>query len=174
MQGRRNGRGGAHDRSFASIFSAAGLLAGLLVAANGARAQEVGPPDMPDSVGPKHPITAYNGSYTYSIRIEVPAFRGIEPKLKLSYDSARGVRNAPSTGSWLGVGWKLDGLSAIERVSGSWKPPVDFSMQKLTGGRGSPAYVETEGPQPADSFTLDGDEIIPCSELGTPGSPANP
>src|SRR5205085_1975518 len=139
MQGRRNGRGGAHDRSFASIFSAAGLLAGLLVAANGARAQEVGPPDMPDSVGPKHPITAYNGSYTYSIRIEVPAFRGIEPKLKLSYDSARGVRNAPSTGSWLGVGWKLDGLSAIERVSGSWKPPVDFSMQKLTGGRGSPA-----------------------------------
>ena len=78
---------------------------------------------------PKHPITAYNGSYTYSIPIEVPAFRGIEPKLKLSYDSARGVRNAPSTGSWLGVGWKLDGLSAIERVSGSWKPLVDFSKQ---------------------------------------------
>src|SRR5947209_4345281 len=165
MRGRRNGRGSAHEGIFVSILSIVGLLVALFGAATEAAAQEVGPPNMPDSVGPKQPITAYNGSYTYSIPIEVPAFRGIEPKLKLSYDSARGIRNAPSAGTWLGIGWKLDGVSAIERVSGS-------TQANISGGRGSPTYNETDGTLAADNFMLDGDELIACSRVPGSGSPS--
>src|SRR5436190_11046023 len=183
MRGRRNGRGSARDRIIVSISLTLIVAMGLLVCSRASAsdfdsdsnefnsAQTVGPPTGPDNVGPKEPITAYNGSYTYSIPIEVPAFRGIEPKLKLSYDSARGIRGTAAVGSWLGVGWKLDGLSVIESVSGSWKPPADFKVQKQTGGRGSPANLENEGAQPADSFMLDGDELIACGELGTSTGP---
>jgi RHS repeat-associated protein len=122
-------------------------------------AQEVAPPAALDRAGPKQPVTAYNGSYTYSIPIEVPAFRGLEPKLALSYDSARGIRNIAATGGWLGVGWKLEGLSAIERVSGS---PAGTG-EKKTGGRGSPAYGAAG--LPADNFSLDGAELLACAQF---------
>jgi hypothetical protein len=162
MLGRLNARRGAREGGFACLRLAFGL--GLLALVQPlAFADEVGPPVASDRQGPKQPITAYNGSYTYSIPIETPAFRGIEPKLKLSYDSARGIRNAGSAGSWLGIGWKLDGVSAIERVSGSW---AATAATKKTGGRGSPVYSDTEGAMPADAFTIDGDELVACSELG--------
>jgi YD repeat-containing protein len=126
-----------------------------------ALAQQVAPPAALDRVGPKQPITAYNGSYTYSIPIEVPKFRGLEPALSLSYDSARGIRNIASTGGWLGVGWKLEGVSAIERVSGAF--PRASGQDKKTGGRGSPAYG-IAGSLP-DHFAIDGVELIACSDL---------
>jgi hypothetical protein len=166
MRGRRNERASALNGIIASIF----VLGSAFIGASAARADEIAPPAALDSVGPKQPITAYNGSYTYSILIEVPDFRGIEPKLRLSYDSARGIRNAASAGSWLGVGWKLEGVSAIERVSGSWAATSDF--QKKTGGRGSPFYVETEGTMPADNFALDGDELVACAEMLNSPSPS--
>ncbi|MFL5259439.1 MAG: toxin TcdB middle/N-terminal domain-containing protein, partial [Hyphomicrobiales bacterium] len=166
MLGRRNARGGARKGGFASVRLIFGMVAAVALAGAGALADEVGPPVASDGQGPKQPVTAYNGSYTYSVPIEVPAFRGIEPKLKLSYDSARTIRNAASAGSWLGIGWKLDGVSAIERVSGSWIPTT-AKPDKKTGGRGSPVYSDTEGAMPADAFTLDGDELIACSELTT-------
>src|SRR3954451_19585330 len=118
MLGRLNARSGAREGGFACLFLAAVALA---FAGCPALADEVGPPVASDGPGPKQPVTAYNGSYTYAIPIETPAFRGIEPKLKLSYDSARGIRSAGSGASWFGVGWKLDGVSIVERVSGSWK-----------------------------------------------------
>jgi hypothetical protein len=63
------------------------------------------------------------------------AIHGIEPKLVLSYDSGR--RNAIA-----GVGWKLLGLSQIERTS----PRL-----------GAPRF------DAADIYMLDGEELIACT-----------
>ena len=82
-------------------------------------AQEAGPAAAPERSGPQPHVTAYNGSFTETVEIKVPEFRGLEPKLALTYDSARGLRNIPSAGGWLGVGWSISGMSAIERVSGA-------------------------------------------------------
>ena len=136
------------------------LVFAIALLAWDARAQEVGPPAALESVGPKLPISSYNGSYSYSVPIEIPDFHGIEPKLSLSYDSSRGVRNRPATGGWLGVGWALEGVSVIERVSGT-----ELSAA-MSGGRGSPGYALAGTP--ADRFTLDGDELVPCTDTDGP------
>jgi RHS repeat-associated protein len=65
----------------------------------------------------------------------VPAYRDLEPVVALSYDS-RGENG------WLGVGWRLTGLSSIRRA---------------TPGRGAPSHTSD------DIFVLDGAELIPCS-----------
>lgn len=87
------------------------------------------------------PDAAYNGSYTYSLPIKVPPFRGLEPKLRLTYDSNRGLRAGGSNPGEFGVGWSLGGLSEILRVS---------------PGRGAPRF---DG---SDTFTLDGEELLVC------------
>lgn len=130
------------------------------------RAQEVSPTRALDNVGPKQPVTPYNGSYAYSVDIDLPKFRGIEPNLELSYDSASDIRNSTGPGAWLGVGWRVGGLPAIERVSGSAVPAAEQAKQP--SGRGSPAY-DAAG-LPPDSFTLVGEELIPCGELQSPSS----
>ena len=142
-----------------------GWLSGLAVAATvfiglhgPAASTEIGPVVV-DMAGPRPPITAYNGSYTYNVPIVVPAFRGLEPKLSLSYDSARGVRNMAGRGAWLGVGWQLDGISIIERVSGSSSPAAQ------SGGRGSPSNDASGFP--LDNYILDGAELILCSSVAT-------
>ena len=117
--------------------------------------------EAPQSLRPQEPLIAWNGSYRQSIPIDVPSFRGLEPRLSLSYDSARNVRNIPSAGGWLGVGWSLDGLSVIERISGSPVPAA--GLDKLPGGQGAPAFGAAG--LPPDSFALDGAELVPCVEL---------
>jgi RHS repeat-associated protein len=115
------------------------------------------------------PVTAWNGSYRKAIPIEVPGFRGLEPRLSLSYDSARGVRNISSSGGMLGIGWQIDGLSAIERMSGTDTPAA--GTEKMASGHGVPAYGAA-GFAP-DSFAIDGEELIPCTQIQTPsGSPS--
>ena len=74
------------------------------------------------------------GSFSSELQIQVPSYRGIEPNLRLVYDSRSG--DGP-----LGVGWKLSGLSEIERVA---------------TGRGAPRYDAT------DVFMLDGAELVRC------------
>ena len=142
------------SRGLAAIF-----LAALAISQSG-HAQEVGPPAALDNVGPKLPISSYNGSYSYNVPIDVPAFHGIEPKLSISYDSSRGIRSRPGAGGWLGVGWALEGVSVIERVSGNGLA-IDAS-----GGRGTGAYGLAG--MPADRFTLDGDELEPCTATDGP------
>ncbi|WP_119392168.1 RHS repeat-associated core domain-containing protein [Taklimakanibacter lacteus] len=157
----------AHLARIVAVFVRAVVaMAAVFCFWGAAAAQEISPSRALDNAGPKQPVTAYNGSYTYSVDIEVPEFRGLEPDLGLSYNSASDIRNRAAAGSWLGVGWSLSGLSVIERVTGS---PVPAAGQpKLTGGRGSPAY--DGAGLPPDSFTLDGGELIPCAELQTPAS----
>jgi RHS repeat-associated protein len=129
-------------------------------------AQEVGLSPGPRSNSPLPPVTAWNGSYMDRIEIGVPDFRGLEPNLSLTYDSARGIRNTPSAGSILGVGWSIGGLSLIERVAGSQAPVVN--ADKKPGGRGVPAYGAAG--LPLDGFVLDGQELVPCDQIQNPSS----
>jgi hypothetical protein len=55
-------------------------------------------------------VSAFYGSFSHSIPIEVPGFRGLEPKIALSYSSEG--RNG-----FVGVGWGLSGFSTIQRVN---------------------------------------------------------
>ncbi|MCB1377493.1 MAG: VCBS repeat-containing protein [Alphaproteobacteria bacterium] len=142
------------------------VLAFCLVSPVTATGQEIAPPVAPESKGPQPPVTAWNGSFTQAIDLEVPAFRGLEPKLSLSYDSARGIRNIPSAGGPLGIGWSLGGLSLIERVSGS--PVAAPATDKLPSTRGLPAYGVAG--MPPDSFALDGSELIACAEIQSPAT----
>jgi RHS repeat-associated protein len=79
-------------------------------------------------------VSPFHGSFSYSVPIEVPGFRGLEPQLALSYSSEG--RNGPA-----GVGWSLSGFSEVERVN---------------AGGGTPQY------QPSDAYTLDGQMLVPC------------
>ncbi|MFD9897739.1 RHS repeat-associated core domain-containing protein [Mesorhizobium sp. NPDC059025] len=70
------------------------------------------------------PSRASNGSLGYSIDIDVSAFRGLEPKLSLTYDSSRKTKLGGLYQGWLGYGWGLDGIDVIERASPGYGMPV--------------------------------------------------
>lgn len=82
-------------------------------------------------------VDLFNGEFTYGIDIQMPKFRGAEPKLALSYHS--GGKNGP-----LGPGWGLDGFSTIQRVGINHKTP-DLRTADST-----------------DIYLLDGAEMLPC------------
>lgn len=94
--------------------------------------------DVTKTPTPEIPTRTWNvdgrGAFTDSIPIEVPDFRGITPELSLTYDSSAG-------NGWAGMGWRLAGMSRIERAS---------------AGRGAPRYDAT------DIYTVDGDELVAC------------
>ena len=83
-----------------------GLLVGAWVVAIAAPARAT-----PYESGGK--VDEYIGSYTEHVPIVVPPFHGIEPKLSIEYNSARG-------NGLVGVGWSLQGLSVIELADGSF------------------------------------------------------
>lgn len=114
-----------------------------------------------DEVSPRRFIFGQNGSFGRTIPIDIPAFRALTPRLQLNYDSSAGIRSLPPTGGELGVGWTLGGLSSIQRVSGTEQPTG--GQNKQASGRGSPAYGATGFS--ADSFILDGRELVACSEV---------
>jgi hypothetical protein len=113
---------------------------------------------------PAQKFTPWNGSFAHQFDIEVPDFRDLEPDLTLTYDSARKVSNFGQPGGELGIGWSLSGLSVIERVSGTVRPTTPAGQDKPASARGLPHYGLIAG-LPEDSFTLDGQELIACSEL---------
>ncbi|HZM76517.1 MAG TPA: RHS repeat-associated core domain-containing protein [Candidatus Limnocylindrales bacterium] len=78
------------------------------------------------------------GRFATSIPIQVPAFRGLEPSLRLRYDSGTGT-------GFVGVGWTLTGVSFVERAG-----PM----------RGVARYDND------DIFLLDGQELLPCTTFG--------
>jgi len=83
---------------------------------------------------PQEAVEPFYGSFDQSVRIEVPAFHGIEPSLALTYGSSRG-------NGMLGVGWRLGGLSVIEAA---------------TPRRGTPKYNSN------DIFLMDRHELVAC------------
>jgi len=80
----------------------------------------------------------FDGSLTRSYPIEVPPFRGLEPRVSLDYRSSQ-------FNAVVGVGWSLGAGSTIERRS---------------PGNGTPRLDGT------DVFTLDGAELIACGAMG--------
>jgi hypothetical protein len=79
------------------------------------------------------------GRFSQLVPIEVPAFRGLEPRVALEYSSE-------GSSGFVGVGWALTGFSSVVRTK---------------GGRGVPRFDAT------DVFILDGQELVACS-AGSP------
>ncbi|GHC56738.1 RHS repeat-associated core domain-containing protein [Neogemmobacter tilapiae] len=100
----------------------------------GLKEVQIGPPFDMDN----------GGSFQYNVPIEVPTYRGLEPRLSLSYDSARRSNGSPD--AILGVGWQLSGLSMITRNSlGGGAPTFDADV---------------------DIFRLDGMDLLACTKSG--------
>ena len=78
------------------------------------------------------------GSFATDIAIDIPGFRGLEPDLRLVYNSSGG-------NGFVGRGWSLAGVSLIQRAS---------------AGGGAPAYTAQ------DRYYLDGEELIADTSLG--------
>lgn len=119
------------------VLCAAVALVCLLGIRSSSWAQE-DPPQAVKASPDKDHMDNSNGSFAQSIAIEVPPFRGLEPSLSLDYDSGRG-------NGFLGVGWRLRGLSSVERSSPRF---------------GAPRFDDA-----VDVFLLDGDELVACSAL---------
>src|SRR5882724_2432585 len=81
------------------------------------------------------------GSFVDTVPIVVPPFRGLEPGLALSYDSS-------GDNGFVGVGWRLAGLSVIERASPR---------------RGFPRF---DSPS-TDIYLLDDSEMVACAQAPT-------
>jgi hypothetical protein len=79
-----------------------------------------------------------DGAFTYSVPIDIPAFRGLPPKLALSYLSSDLGRGRPEI--LAGTGWSLTGLPLIERVSeGGGLPTYNDAQDIFQLGGGAPA-----------------------------------
>ncbi len=89
------------------------------------------------------PETLGFGAFAQSLEIEVPKFRGLEPKLSLQYSSGGGLNAGRLMAGFVGVGWELQGLPDIVRTA-----PVN----------GTPRFDAT------DVFQLDGKDLIACTE----------
>jgi hypothetical protein len=132
------------------LTAALALLAGLAPMAGaqdsgtGAPSFSVAPDQVPVGRGPAGPEPS-TGSFVRVIPIEVPPDHGIETRLALSYSSQGG-------NGFVGVGWRLGGFSVVERTR---------------NGRGTPRFTDS------DVFVLDGQELLPCSEVAhSPGCAA--
>ncbi len=79
-------------------------------------------------------VSPFFGSFGHGIPIEVPPFRGLEPRLALGYTSE-------GRDGFVGVGWSLGGFSTIERTN---------------AGGGTPRWDAT------DVFRLDGAKMLTC------------
>lgn len=89
---------------------------------------------------------AANGAATYRMPIDVPpGINGVQPSLSISYDSNRG-------NGQLGLGWALNGLSAIMRCPNNIR---------IHGSRGGVSFGSS------DALCLDGQPIIQIAESGS-------
>jgi hypothetical protein len=101
--------------------------------------------DSPEgNAPPKAPVPEIggNGFLSQKIAIDVPSFRGLEPKISLNYSSARKTRLGGLYQGWLGYAWGLDGFDVIERA---------------TPGYGYPAFDAN------DVYLLNGEELVKCT-----------
>jgi hypothetical protein len=99
-----------------------------------ARAQNVESLDAIPPAVTGVPAQPFAGAGQHRVPLTVPAWRGLEPALAITYAS-----NAKA--GWLGVGMTLEGVSTIERVSANL---------------GAPTYGAS------DTYLLDGEPMIAC------------
>jgi RHS repeat-associated protein len=85
-------------------------------------------------------VNPFFGTFQSEIKIDVPAYHGLEPQLAIAYNSASG-------NGFVGVGWALTGIELIERTGAS--------------GRGAPRY------DASDRFTLSGQPLLACTSGST-------
>jgi len=110
-------------------------------------APEVSRPSLLDGLASSLPFSLdESGGFKTSVDLRVPDFRGLQPQLKIAYDSG-------GANGMLGVGWSLSAPSVIQRYDAH---------------RGVPAYGDT------DQYSLDGEELIPCGRQRAPGRPGGP
>ncbi|HEX2569439.1 MAG TPA: toxin TcdB middle/N-terminal domain-containing protein, partial [Polyangia bacterium] len=83
-------------------------------------------------------VDPFYGAFGTEVDIEVPKFRSLEPTVKLVYSST-------GANGLVGVGWTLSTTSVLQRGA---------------PGGGAPRY------DASDSFFLDGQELVPCTDLG--------
>ena len=95
---------------------------------------------LPEVVAPEE--VRSDGAFRYRIPLAAPEYRGLQPDLALTYVSANRGHGGPEV--LMGPGWRLDGLSVIEKVS--------------VGG-GYPAFEDAY-----DIFRLDGDDLMACAD----------
>lgn len=88
----------------------------------------------------------YNGSFAQRIDFKVPGQRGLEPRLGLSYDS--GSANSYGPDSVVGAGWRLTGLSSIQRAN------FRRAVPRFNGN---------------DIWLLDGQELVACGSYDKAG-----
>jgi RHS repeat-associated protein len=88
-----------------------------------------------------HADVSATGTFTTSIPIETPTFRGVTAKVALTYVASAGD-------GLVGVGWQLDATSVIARTT-------------ARGGIPDPT------PAATDRFTLDGEELVACPTATT-------
>jgi hypothetical protein len=131
------------------------------------------------------------GTFQTAISIDVPAYRGITPRVALTYDSNSGNGH-------VGMGWRLEAESRITRVSlGGGVPLHEASDQLWVDGlqllackpnstslscrTGGTHYTEVEdfqrykrGTPQANTWTVwrpDGTRLVYTPQLGNPASP---
>jgi hypothetical protein len=95
------------------------------------------------------PDVQSTGGLEYSVPIDVPAFRGLEPKLSLNYNSGRKTTVSGTYQGWLGYGWGLDGVSVIERM----RPKM-----------GVPSFDDSKNAAERDIYVLNGQALFPCDD----------
>lgn len=128
---------------FRCLFAAVVFQSSLLIFPQGAVASELMQEALPGVV-PADVI--YNGSFAQRIEFKVPEQRGLEPRLGLSYDSGRA--NAYGPDSVVGAGWRITGLSSIQRANPR---------------RAVPRFNS------ADVWLLDGQELVACGSYDKAG-----
>ncbi len=119
------------------------MAMGLTVSVHGiASAQQTVDPDAPSATVGNFPEASGRGSVDYTYPLDLPKFRGLEPKIVLRYNSARKTRRSGLYQGWLGYGWGIDGFTTVERA---------------TEGRGTPKY------DTSDIYLLNGNELVECT-----------
>ncbi|MEL6201811.1 MAG: RHS repeat-associated core domain-containing protein [Pseudomonadota bacterium] len=73
------------------------------------------PDEGSETVAPALPEASANGNLSYQYEVPVPAWRGLEPRIALTYDSARKTKRSGLYQSWLGHGWGMTGFDVITR-----------------------------------------------------------
>ena len=91
-----------------------------------------------------------DGAFRYSVPVPAPSYGSIAPNLSLNFSSANKL-NATDE-SWLGFGWRLGGLSVIERKS------------EMLGLPNLGASSDGSADLASDVFLLDGQKLLACGD----------